>query len=82
MNITDKEYNSLNWIEWNGGENPIKEGQKFVTKLRGDAAVQKVFGIKNRAIGEYDSATRMWWDHHDEDSPYYGGDIVAYAIVE
>lgn len=54
------------WIEWNGGECPIKsENTRVEVMFRGGLKTEKQYGVK-------------WiWKHHNDN-----GDIISYRIIE
>jgi hypothetical protein len=55
------------WIEWNGGEQPVKDGTLVMVKFRGDLPDDN----------HEDLAETWYWFDDGEDC-----DIIAYKIVE
>lgn len=83
--LTKKEIpDGLNWIEWNGGENPIPLGKEFYVEARVNrdeayAPLADFFagGTYFHSFEELDTPNSFKWEHTGDLS-----DIVAYAIVE
>lgn len=61
------------WVDWTGGECPVKPGTHIEARLRGDAKGEAAI---------YERPEFLRWTHLKSDQYRGSGDIVAYRIVK